>query len=94
MGRWLYDGLVEMPVDIISLPYDFWYEIGKADDRLEPGETPRLNSDGVLFYVRFRHAGDARNPWPDSLGSQTVEAAMRSAEDTAPTKIDWDEKRR
>ena len=53
-GRWLYADAVEKPVDIVGLPFDFWYELGKADEQLEPSEMPRpLGEDSLLFYVRF-----------------------------------------
>ena len=52
-GTWLYDGTVEMPVYVVRLDYDFWYELGVADDELGPDEVPELNSDGHLFYVQF-----------------------------------------
>jgi hypothetical protein len=91
-GRWLYDGTVEMPVDIVGLPFDFWFEIGRSDEQLEPGETPQaLGADGLLFYVRFRRAGETSTPtWPDSAGYATVDAAMKAAEERAPSTITWD----
>jgi hypothetical protein len=27
-------------MDIIALDYDFWFEIGRADNALDPDETP------------------------------------------------------
>ena len=90
-GRWLYADVVEKPVDIVGLPYDFWYEMAKADEQLERDENPRpLNEDGLLFYVRFRHAGETSTPtWPDSGAYETIDGAMRAAEATAPTTIRW-----
>lgn len=90
-GRWLYDNIVEMPVDIIGLPYDFWFELGKADDQLEPGETPTAPGEsGLLFYVRFRHAGGTSTPtWPDSAGYVTIDEAIRAAEERASAAIVW-----
>lgn len=79
------------PVDIVGLPYDFWFELARADDQLEPGETAQqLGEDGLLYYVRFRHAGETgERTWPDSSGYDTSEAAMRSAEARAPNGIEW-----
>ncbi|MBK7951771.1 MAG: hypothetical protein IPK00_24155 [Deltaproteobacteria bacterium] len=90
-GTWLYDGSVDMPVDIIGLDYDFWYQIGKADDQLEPGEEPEaLSPEGFLYYVRFRLAGDPTEPtWVDSPGRSSVDAAMRDAQGKAPSAISW-----
>jgi hypothetical protein len=90
-GTWLYDGTAPMPVDIVGLPYDFWYELGKLDDQLEPDEAPSpLGARGLLYYARFRDAGrKVRRTWPDTIGYATVEAAMRAAEDKAPSPIVW-----
>ena len=90
-GRWLYDDTVEMPVDVVGLTYDFWYEVGKAGEQLEPGETPTAPGEsGLLYYVRFRDAGRTSTPiWPDSIGYVTIEEAMRAAEGRTPTAITW-----
>ena len=90
-GRWLYDGAAEQPVDIVGLDYDFWYEDGRADDRLEPGERPRpLGPDGLLYYVRFRRAGESDTPtWVDSAGYSTIEQAMSAAQEKSPSEITW-----
>ena len=90
-GRWLYDGAVDMPVDIIGLSYDFWYEMGAADDQLEPGEIPQVPGEsGLLYYVRFSRAGDVSSPtWPDSIGYRTLDAAMGAAQERLPTAIRW-----
>lgn len=91
-GRWLYADAVDKPVDVVGLPYDFWFELAKADEQLEPDETPKApGEDGVLFYVRFRHAGETSTPtWPDSSGHPTIDAAIKAAEELAPTTIIWD----
>lgn len=90
-GSWVYAGQQTMPVDIIGLRYDFWFELARAN-----GEGPdemdahALSADGVLYFVRFRHAGETTEPtWPDSSGYSTVAAAMRAAEARAPSPIDW-----
>ncbi|RZS43538.1 hypothetical protein EV193_102518 [Herbihabitans rhizosphaerae] len=90
-GSWVYAEEVARPVDIVGLPYDFWYELARADDQLEPGETAQpLGEDGLLYYVRFRHAGETvPRTWPDSAGYDTIDAAMRSAETRAPSPITW-----
>lgn len=96
-GRWQYGDDVDKPVDIVALTYDFWFELAEADEQLDPGEIPtQLGAEGVLFYVRFRHAGEASTPtWPDSGGLPTLDAAMTAAEERiAPTTIIWDQSRR
>jgi hypothetical protein len=50
----------------------------------------RLREEGLLYYVRFRRAGETATPtWVDSSGSLTVEAAIREAEERAPSPIHW-----
>ena len=90
-GLWLYDGSVSMPVDIVSLNYDFWYELGKADDQLEPDEVPQpMNERGVLYYYRYRHAGETATPtWADSAGFPEIEQAMLAAQERSPSLIEW-----
>jgi hypothetical protein len=90
-GTWIYGGTAKMPVDVVALDYDFWYEIGKADDQLEPGEQPQpLGPDGVLYYVRFKHALSTKEPtWVDSGSHATVDEARRYAAAMAPSEITW-----
>ena len=90
-GRWLYEDLVYKPVDVVSLNYDFWHELGKADGQLESEVEPRpLNKRGVLYYYRFRRAGETTTPtWPDSSGFKEIEQAMLAAQERAPSAIEW-----
>ncbi len=90
-GIWLYADSVEKPVDIISLDYDWWFELAKSDDQLEPDEIPEpLNHLGVLYYVRFKHAAENSEPtWPDSVGCQTIAQAKKIAQNKAPSQIVW-----
>ena len=90
-GKWLYDTTTFKPVDIVSLNYDFWYELGKADDQLEPDDEPQtMNPEGVLYYYRYRHAGELTTPtWPDSAGYSDLEQAMRAAQELLPSEIQW-----
>ncbi|CAM4298926.1 MULTISPECIES: hypothetical protein [Alteromonadales] len=90
-GIWFYANSIEKPVDIISLNYDWWFELAKADDQLEPDEKPEpLNQLGVLYYVRFKHATESDEPtWPDSVGCQTIEEAKKIAQSKSPSQIVW-----
>lgn len=90
-GRWVYDGAVELPVDIVALEYDFWYEVAAADGTLEEGASPSpLGADGSLYYVRFRRAGDSEVPtWVDSQAFNSPAQAMHAAETRVPTTITW-----
>ncbi|WP_152025265.1 hypothetical protein [Congregibacter litoralis] len=90
-GVWLYDGVAKKPVDIINLPYDWWYSLAKADDMLEPDEEPEpLNEHGVLYYVRFRNAGESQEPtWVDSQGFQNINEAIAAAESKVTGGIQW-----
>lgn len=90
-GIWIYDGVAEKPVDIISLPYDWWYSLAEAEDALEPEEEPdSLNEHGVLYYVRFRYAGESQEPtWVDSQGYQTISEAIAKAESKVTGSIQW-----
>ncbi len=90
-GVWLYDGTAEKPVDIVSLPYDWWYSLAEADDMLEPDEEPEsVNENGVLYYVRFRYAGVQEEPtWVDSQGYQNLNEAIAEAESKVTGSIQW-----
>lgn len=90
-GRWLYDGAVYRPVDIVALDRDWWYELAAADGTVEPGESPApMGDSGFLYYVRFRRAGERRrSTWMDSPGHRTVEAAIADAEARVPSPIEW-----
>jgi hypothetical protein len=92
-GRWLYGGSVEMPVDVIGLDYDWWFESSKGADMLEPEEKPMaLGEQGLIYYARFKRAGETNEPtWVDSDGHTTPEQAMIAAESKAPTPIVWDQ---
>ena len=50
-----------------------------------------LGDDGLLYYHRFRDAGSGFDtaPWPESLGTETVAAAMAEAEARVPGIV-WD----
>lgn len=90
-GSWLYGGTAPSPIRIVKQNYDFWYEIGKADDQLEPGEEEELNEEGTLYYVIFKACEHREKPWwVDSHGLLDLEAAMRHAEERVQGKVTWE----
>ena len=91
-GKWLYGMSVYLPVDIVAINYDFWYQLDKADGQLELNDQPEpLNAEGVLYYVRFRKALEPLEPtWPDSSGYTDINEAMAYAQSKVPGSIHWD----
>jgi hypothetical protein len=69
-GVWMYDEAVPTTVRVVMLDYDFWYAVAAADGELEPDETPELNEEGRLYYVRHRPGWPAEGCsfWPYSQG--------------------------
>ena len=80
-----------MPVDVIALSFDFWFEIAQADNTLDVGEKPEpLGPVGCLYHVRFVNAGRKGVPtWVESAGHSTIDEAMVAAERRAPAPIRW-----
>ncbi|MFD3430273.1 hypothetical protein [Nocardia fluminea] len=39
-GSWLYADVVLMPVFVVRLDYDFWYEVARDEGTLAEGEEP------------------------------------------------------
>jgi hypothetical protein len=92
-GHWLYGGSVPMPVDIIGLDYDWYYESSsKGAGILEDDDRPiPLDSSGLIYYARFRKAGETAEPtWVDTVGDATPEDAMLAAESKIPAGIIWE----
>ncbi|MFH5802856.1 hypothetical protein [Alienimonas sp. DA493] len=87
-GEWLYDGATPMTVHVVQMGYDYWYELAKADDQLEPDEKPDLNPDGVRFDLLFRTLPKSPRH-PDRAGGLSVDEAKRRAEQLLPTPIQW-----
>lgn len=92
-GTWLYDDTVEKSVEIVALDFDFWYEIAKSDNRLEPGEAPQApGENGRLYYFRFRLIGQTDLPtWVDSIAYRDIARAMKGAEKKVVGHIRWSE---
>jgi hypothetical protein len=90
-GDWLYDGAVRMPVDVVALDVDRWFELRRADGDRHTREEPQpLGPDGFLYFVRFQGAGQTTTPTSvDSRGHSTVEEAMSTAQAKVPWPISW-----
>src|SRR5687767_7313067 len=52
-GKWLYAGESFLPVQIFAVNYDESYEIAKADNQLEEGESPNLNKNGEQHVIAW-----------------------------------------
>jgi hypothetical protein len=78
-----------MPVHVLELDYDFWFEIDKADGVLQKFERPALNSDGHLYYILYRGILDDSKVWVNSDGFETVELAVEHAQSRLPAPISW-----
>lgn len=89
-GQWLYDEAVWRPVHVVRMNYDFWYEIAKVHDQLEPGEQPDLNADGFCYYLLYSNPGP-KPWWPNESGGHSVAEAMRRAEAALPSTVVWTE---
>ena len=89
-GTWLYDGSVEMPVYVVRLDYDWYYELGVDDDDPFLADVPDLNAEGHLYYVRFRAMPSDGTFWPDSDGFKTIDEAKARAAEMVPSDIAWD----
>ncbi|QAY59566.1 hypothetical protein ET475_05915 [Microbacterium protaetiae] len=86
-GTWISEAGDIKPVDVVGLPYDYWYELADVNGELERGQTPTpFGPDRLLYYVRFAGAG-TKKPRPDSVAFPTIDAAVAEAE--ATVKITW-----
>lgn len=90
-GVWLYGDAALTTVRVVMLDYDFWFAVAAADGDLEPGETPDLNEESRLYYVRHRPGWPAPGCsfWPDSQGFHTQAEAAAAAQALVPGPIKW-----
>src|SRR5262245_2795026 len=86
-GTWLYDNSVKRRVRVLRLTSDYWHDLAKADGLLQSGESPELNKDGFLYYVRFGEDGESS--FPMSQGFRSCEEAIHWAEQRSPSPISW-----
>lgn len=87
-GTWLYANTRSMPVAIVRLDHDYWYEIAKADAD-DIGQLPIVNDDGHAFYVSYSDVRDGGTFRPDSRTHRTLGDAKADAEERAPSPITW-----
>jgi hypothetical protein len=91
-GKWVYDNEVTLIVKIFRLNYDYYYEIAKADDRLESNEEPNLNKNGESYMIKW---GEGEFSDKDLVtrdwGGLTLESAIKKAESKIKTDIKWDD---
>ncbi|MEL7044649.1 MAG: hypothetical protein AAGL66_06470 [Pseudomonadota bacterium] len=89
-GEWLFEGELELPVDIVVLNYDWYYENEKGDGVLRKGAAPvPPGPDGLLYHVRFQEAGEVDELWIDGGCYSTLEEALDGAQWKAPSTIKW-----
>ena len=89
-GTWIYSESVEMPVDIVGLEYDWYYELDRTDGLLDEGEEPEpLGPEGLLYHVRFQKAGEEELGWVDGGCYQTIDDAIKAAESKITGIIHW-----
>lgn len=89
-GTWLYDGVAQLDVLVVEADYDFWFSLGEADGELDSGEAPVLNSEGHVYYVRYRPGWRPAMPfWPDSAGFMSIANAKTAAEAKLLSPVTW-----
>ena len=91
-GRCLWHGSTDIGAHLVRIPYDYWYELGKADGNLEPDEQPELGPDGFGYYIIW---GD--NPLGCNISGvssptmKTRDKARTWADHEAKSKVQWNE---
>jgi len=88
-GTWLYANTRPMPVAIVRLDRDYWYEIAKADGDVEIGDVPAVNEKGHAYYVSYSNVRDDGPFRPDSATHLSSGDAKADAESRAPSPITW-----
>ena len=81
-GHWRYAEAVDETVQILGLPYDYWYAMGEQDGNLETDEklTP-LGSEGMLYYAHFAQI--------EGPGYPTIVQAKGYAQSLVQSEIRW-----
>lgn len=76
-GRWLYDGTLEKPVEIVVQNWDYYFEDGYD------AEGPDLNEHGEAYYVMFDGVSRSRT-------FLSLDEAVDHALDILPSPVTWD----
>jgi hypothetical protein len=85
-GRFLYDSTVEMPMYLIEQNYDYFYTMYEEDGMLEEGEKPKLNSDGLVYYLFF---GELPSKPPYGVSEQGVFMSIAEAKKWAQKELSY-----
>lgn len=90
-GHWLYDGTVPMPINIVGLDFDFWYDIVAEEGMLDEGEVPmEPGADGLIYYLRLQPVDEgSKLTWVDSPGYQTIDEVIEKATTKVPPPLEW-----
>lgn len=88
-GTCLYDGRVSTGIHVVCQNWDFWHEMAEMECQLQPDEKPRLNDEGVAYYVLFGEAPKKEPYFVGSEGFSSLADARAWAEDQVPTPIRW-----
>lgn len=92
-GRCLWEGETDIGAHLVRIPYDYWYELGKADGNFEPGETPDVGPDGFGYYIVW---GDDPLGWNISGVSsptmKTPDEARIWADRKAKSEVTWNQR--
>lgn len=84
-GTWLYDGVIQKPVEVVAFDCDYHFDRLPGDDGRDPWEPYPLGPDGLLYYVR----ADGQEPLGFPPFRSLAEAqAWADAQDWAP--ITWE----
>jgi hypothetical protein len=83
-----------VPVDIISLDFDWWQSLDQATGTPDPDYLPMaLGPDGFIYYGRIRLAGQSTEPtWPDTFGHPTVAETQHALSTKLGRIVRWQSK--
>ena len=88
-GRWLYDSITHMTVQIFAINYDYYFEMDKVDGVLEKGQEPELNEQGELYMIAWHDVKYFSFAVTTEFGGLTLDKAKTAAENTIKQKIEW-----
>lgn len=83
-GRFLYDKTIEMQMYVIEQNYDYFHTMYEAEGLLEEGETPRLNGQGLVYYLLF---GELPSEPPHAVSDQGAFMSIEEAKEWAARRL-------